>query len=63
MLGIVWRVLAAGAVLLVIQGLASGLTNALLGPSGVALPPGSLAITWLMAPPPRPVAALAGSSA
>jgi hypothetical protein len=42
MLGIVWRVLAAGAVLLVIQGLAAGLTNALLGPSGVELPPGSL---------------------
>ena len=46
MLGIVWRVLAAGAVLLVIQGLASGLTNALLGPSGVALPPGSLG--WIV---------------
>jgi hypothetical protein len=42
MLGIVLRVLAAAAVLLVIQGLAAGLTNALLGPSGVALPPGSL---------------------
>jgi len=42
MLGFVLRVLAAGAVLLVIQGLASGLTTALLGPSGVALPPGSL---------------------
>jgi hypothetical protein len=42
MLGFVWRVLAATAVLLVIQGVASGLTNALLGPSGVALAPGSL---------------------
>jgi len=42
MLGFVLRVLAAGAVLLVIQGLAAGLTNALLGPSGVDLPPGSL---------------------
>jgi hypothetical protein len=42
MLGFVLRVLAAGAVLLVIQGLAASLTNALLGPSGVALPPGSL---------------------
>lgn len=42
MLGIVWRVLAAGAVLFVIQGLASSLASALLGPSGVALPPGSL---------------------
>jgi len=42
MLGFVWRVLAASVVLLVIQGLASGLASALLGPSGVALPPGSL---------------------
>ena len=119
MLGFVLRVLAAGALLLVIQGLASGLTSALLGPSGVVLPPGSLgwiflsnlvtaavlawlakrsrlsgprlagcialvffgvstfnnmiealffliygaAIAWLLTPPPRPVAALAGSSA
>jgi hypothetical protein len=42
MLGFVLRVLAAGAVLLVIQGLAAGLTNALLGHSGVDLPPGAL---------------------
>jgi hypothetical protein len=58
MLGIVWRVLAAGAVLLVIQGLASGLTNALLSNFIYGA-----AIAWLLAPPPRPVAALAGSSA
>lgn len=109
MLGIVLRVLAAAAVLFVIQGLAFGLTSALLGPSLVELPPGALpgvvlsnlvtagalfwlarrsrlsgarlaaclavvlfgvsnfiygaAVAWLMTPPPRPVEALAGSSA
>lgn len=46
MLGIVLRVLAAGAVLFVIQGLAAGLTSAVFGPSGVELPPGSLA--WVV---------------
>jgi hypothetical protein len=59
MFGFVWRVLAAGASLVVIQGLAFGVTTAAFGPSGVELPPGSLgwvllsnlvtavALTWL----------------
>jgi hypothetical protein len=42
MLGFVWRVLAAGLALTVVQAAAAMLVDALLGPSGVVLRPGAL---------------------